>query len=149
MTPHISIITLGVKDVAASTEFYEKLGFPVEPSGKITFITTSPTSKLALYGLQDLAQDAGVEAQTGSFSGITLAHNVVSKEQVDAVIEEARNIGARITDEPHEREWGGYSGYFQDPDGYLWEIGFNPFDPEIAVDEGKPREKQSSTDPNS
>lgn len=135
MKSHISIVTLGVKDLKRSTDFYEKLGFLVERSESITFITTSPISKLALYRSEDLAKDANVSVKTGEFSGVTLAHNVISKEQVDAVIKEARSVGAVITDQPQERVWGGYSGYFKDPDGYLWEIAYNPFDPEIAVDE--------------
>lgn len=135
MKPHISIITLGVKNVETATAFYEKLGFPVERNGAITFISTSPITKMALYGLEDLAEDAGVSTQTEAFSGVTLAHNVPSKEQVDKVMAEAKSVGAKITDQPRERDWGGYSGYFKDPDGYLWEIAFNPYSPEIAVDE--------------
>ena len=137
MKPHISIITLGVNNLKKSTDFYEKLGFPVERSESITFISTSPISKLALYGLEDLAHDANISVNKSGFSGITLAHNVVSKQQVEQVIAEARLVGAEITDEPREREWGGYSGYFKDIDGYLWEIAYNPYDPEIAVDESK------------
>lgn len=134
MKPHLSLITLGVKDVQRATEFYTKLGFPTEPSDEITFIKL-PTVWLSLYGLDALAQDANVDSTRSGFSGMTLAHNVLSEKQVDEVIEEVRKLGAKITDEPQKKEWGGYSGYFQDTDGYLWEVAYNPFSPEIAVDE--------------
>ena len=91
--------------------------------------------RMALYGLDDMVKESGVSTNTGDFSGITLAHNVISKEQVDSVIEEARLKDVEIIDEPQERHWGGYSGYFKDIDGYLWEVAYNPFSPEIAVDE--------------
>lgn len=134
MKPHLSLITLGVKDLNKSVDFYMKLGFPVEVTGDIAFIKL-PTIWLALYGLEALAQDAGVANKKGEFAGITLAHNVISEAQVDQVIEEVRGLGATIVDEPHKREWGGYSGYFADPDGYLWEVAYNPYSPEIAIDE--------------
>lgn len=134
MKPHISIITLGVKSVKDSTAFYKSLGLPTTESDAITFIKM-PTVWMALYGLEDLAKDAGLPVDKCGFSGVTLAHNVLSREQVDKVIDEAKSIGAKVCDSPKEREWGGYSGYFKDPDGYLWEIAFNPYSPEIAIDE--------------
>lgn len=133
MKPHISIITLGVSDLARATDFYAKLGFPAKQTDNITFMEM-PSVWLALYPLEDLAEDAGVSVARSGFSGVTLSHNVGSEKQVDMVIEEVRSIGAKIVDEPHKREWGGYSGYFQDPDGYLWEVAFNPYSPEIAVE---------------
>ncbi|NCS97336.1 MAG: VOC family protein [Candidatus Pacebacteria bacterium] len=135
MNSHISLITLGVKDVEKATLFYEKLGFLVKRSDGITFISTSQTMMLSLFSFESLAAEAGVSPQRGQFSGMTLAHNVISTEQVDSVIEEARAVGAEITAEPVARAWGGYSGYFKDIDGYVWEVAFNPFSPEVAVDE--------------
>jgi uncharacterized protein len=134
MKPHISLITLGVADVKVSTDFYQKIGFPVEPTGDITFIKTSGVW-LSLYGFNSLAEDAAAPAERSGFAGVTLAHNVISEAQVNQVIEEVRRAGATIVDEPHKREWGGYSGYFADPDGYRWEVAYNPFSPEVAVDE--------------
>lgn len=135
MKPHISIVTLGVQDVKKSSQFYERLGFPVERNGAITFMAVSQNMKLALFGLEDLAKEVGVSVKTGVFSGVTLAHNVISKAQVDMVMDEVARAGAEITALPQDRDWGGYSGYFKDSDGYLWEVAYNPYSPEIAVDE--------------
>lgn len=134
MKPHISLITLGVKNVQESTEFYNKIGFPIDATGDITFIKM-PNIWLALFGLEDLAKDANVASERNGFPGFTIAHNVISEEQVNSVINELREKGVEIVDEPHKRDWGGYSGYFKDLDGYLWEVAYNPFSPEIAVDE--------------
>lgn len=133
MKPHISLITLGVRDVKTSADFYQKIGFPVEVTGDIAFMKL-PSVWLALYPVNELAKDAGIPNDKVGFAGITLAHNVRSKEQVDTVFEDLKKLGVKITDPPHEREWGGYSGYFADADGYLWEVAFNPFSPEIAVE---------------
>ncbi len=127
MEPRISIITLGVSDLKKSTEFYQKLGLPLQPgNNEISFFELQGT-KLALFPRDLLAKDAKVENMGGGFSGITLAHNVKSKEEVKRVLEEAKKTGAEITKEPEDTDWGGYSGYFKDPDGYLWEVAFNPF----------------------
>jgi uncharacterized protein len=134
MKPHISLITLGVKNLQKSTQFYQSIGFPTETTGDITFIKMASVW-LALYPLDELASDAGVANDKQGFAGMTLAHNVVSKEQVDQVFAELKQRKVTISDEPHQREWGGYSGYFADPDGYLWEVAFNPFAPQIAVNE--------------
>ena len=134
MKAHISIITLGVKDVAKASQFYEKIGFEITRMADIAFIKTKGTW-LSLYALESLAKDAAIEFPAKPRPTITLAHNVISKEQVDQVMHEIAEAGATVTDQPHEREWGGYSGYFQDLDGYLWEVAYNPYDPEIAVDE--------------
>lgn len=131
MEPRISIITLGVRDLDKSTDFYSKLGFPTEGTGDITFCKLHGTW-LSLYPRTELARDAGVKNDGKGFSGVTIAHNVSTTEEVDKIIELAREVGAIITDEPHKRDWGGYSGYFQDPDGYLWEIAYNPFSPELT-----------------
>jgi len=82
---------------------------------------------LALYPKDKLAEDAGVPDDGTGFSGITLAHNVKTKEEVDEIIERLRRAGVKITIEPRDTFWGGYDAYFQDPDGYLWEIAWNPF----------------------
>jgi predicted lactoylglutathione lyase len=134
MKSHISLITLGVKDLEKSTSFYKTIGFPVEVADDITFIKM-PNLWMSLYPLHKLADDAGVENNKSGFSGITLAHNVLSKDQVDSVFKELQKCEVNIIDKPHEREWGGYSGYFSDVDGYVWEVAFNPYSPEIAVDE--------------
>ncbi len=134
MKPHISLITLGVQNLDTSTNFYRDLGFPVETSGDITFIKM-PNIWLSLYPISELAKDASVSGERSGFAGFTLAHNVVTQEQVDTVFSQLRSLNVTIVDEPHPREWGGYSGYFQDPDGYLGEVAFNPFSPEIAVNE--------------
>jgi len=128
LKPRISLITLGVTDLERSTRFYrDGLGLPMydfEGEG-VAFFTTA-TTWLGLYPIDALAEDAGVSPARDGFSGMTLAHNVGSKEEVDAVLEEAVNAGAVITKPAEEKDWGGYSGYFSDPDGYLWEVAWNP-----------------------
>ncbi len=128
MKPYISIITLGVSDLVQSTHFYTALGFPLESSSDQISFFQLVGIKLALYPKELLAQDAKVTSMGSGCSGITLAHNVSSKSDVDTIMTEARALGAVVTDPPHDREWGGYSGYFSDPDGYLWEIAWNPHD---------------------
>jgi hypothetical protein len=127
MKPKISIITLGVKDVAAARSFYGALGFPAEgrPSDDYAMFKLEGT-RLALFPREKLAEDAAVAAEGGGFPGFSLAHNVESKKRVDAVVEEASRLGARVTKKPQETFWGGYSGYFRDPDGFLWEVAWNP-----------------------
>lgn len=128
MEPRISIITLGVSNLQKSTEFYrDGLGLPEQKGNDgITFFELSGT-KLALFPKDKLARDANVKNVSTGFPGFTLAHNVSSKKKVDELMKKAEKIGAEITDPAHEREWGGYSGYFKDPDGYLWEIAYNPY----------------------
>lgn len=126
MEPRISIITLGVKDLQTSTQFYVALGFTPQPGNAgITFFELEGTW-LALFPLDELAKDAKVAANGNGFKGFTLAHNVVSKDEVDRIMKLAESVGAQITDPAHDRDWGGYSGYFADPDGFLWEIAWNP-----------------------
>lgn len=124
----ISLITLGVEDVARSTAFYEKLGWSKAEASQdaITFIQLKGTT-LALFARQSLAEDAHVENSVPGFSGIALAHNVTSERGVDAVYKFALSCGATPVKEPEKVFWGGYSGYFADPDGHLWEIAYNPF----------------------
>lgn|SRR5487761_2029935 len=127
MKPKISIVTLGVADLARSTVFYrDGLGLPVQGDFPgVTFFSLAGTW-LSLYPREDLAQDARVEAVGQGFCGITLAHNVASRAEVDAVMMQAEAAGGHITKPAQDTEWGGYSGYFADPDGYLWEIAWNP-----------------------
>ena len=127
MEPRISMITLGVSDLARATAFYrDGLGLP--PHGDfpgITFFKLRGTW-LALFPREELALDAQVATGGQGFSGITLAHNVGSRAEVDAVLSEAAKAGAQITKPAGDTDWGGYSGYFCDPDGTLWEVAWNP-----------------------
>jgi hypothetical protein len=133
----LSLITLGVKDVAASTRFYQALGFELSSAsvpGEVSFFRTAG-GLLGLYGADDLRLDAqaGPGAEPGVFRGVTLAVNVASPEVVDAGLATAEASGARIAKPAQATEWGGYHGYFADPDGHLWEIAHNPFWP-LRVD---------------
>ncbi|WP_019028325.1 VOC family protein [Colwellia piezophila] len=127
MNPHISIITLGVKNLKKSFEFYTALGFPSskKPEDGIIFFKTSGVC-LALYPLDELAKDVSpnLNSHRSGFSGITLAHNTRSKAEVDTVLALARSSGGNIEKTAQDVSWGGYSGYFSDPDGHLWEVAF-------------------------
>ncbi len=127
MKPRISMVTLGVRDLAASIEFYEKgLGLPrMESPPEVAFFTLNGTW-LGLYGREALAADAQVSAHGNGFEGITLAHNVSSEQEVDAVVAQAIAAGGSLIKQPQKVFWGGYSGYFADPDGHLWEVAYNP-----------------------
>lgn len=127
MKPHISMITLGVRDLAASVKFYEEgLGFPrMESPPEVAFFTLNGTW-LGLYGREALARDALVSAEGYGFESFSLAHNVHSEAAVDEVINQAVEAGAVLVKKPQKVFWGGYSGYFKDPDGHLWEIAHNP-----------------------
>ncbi len=128
--PRISLITLGVEDVARATAFYERLGWRKSPASQksVTFIKLKGTV-LGLFGRSDLAHDAGVENTPPGFSGVTLAHNFSSEAEVDAAYAFALSCGAKPVKTPVKVFWGGYSGYFADPDGHLWELAFNPYAP--------------------
>lgn len=135
MEPRISIITLGVADLERSLCFYrDGLGFPTSRTAEqgIIFFQTAGTC-LALYPYAALANDVGprfAEKSSGErpkFTGITLAHNVREKEEVDRLLQQAERAGAKIEKPAAATEWGGYSGYFSDPDGYLWEIAWGAF----------------------
>ncbi|HHP7237889.1 VOC family protein [Longibacter sp.] len=130
MEPRISIITLGVSDLQRAVDFYQDgLELPrYEWDGDIAFFETSATW-LALFPRDALAEDAGVPPRGSGFSGVTLAHIVRSRDAVDALMEQAMAAGARCVKPPEEKSWGGYSGYFADPDEYLWEIAWNPYFP--------------------
>jgi catechol 2,3-dioxygenase-like lactoylglutathione lyase family enzyme len=128
MEPRISIITLGVADLERSYRFYhEGLGLPTpkSPEDGIIFFQTGGTC-LALYPLEALAEDISPThpAERGPFPGITLAHNTRTKEEVDALLAQAEKHGAVIEKPAQDTFWGGYSGYFSDPDGYLWEVAY-------------------------
>ncbi|MBW6391098.1 MULTISPECIES: VOC family protein [Halomonadaceae] len=128
MKPRISMITLGVRDLAASIRFYEQgLGLPrMESPPEVAFFTLNGTW-LGLYGREALAEDAGVSAEGSGFAGIALAHNLASEAEVDELLEQAVAAGATLVKPGQKVFWGGYSGYFADPDGYLWEVAHNPF----------------------
>jgi catechol 2,3-dioxygenase-like lactoylglutathione lyase family enzyme len=127
----ISLITLGVADVARSTEFYARLGWTKSSASNdhVTFVQLKGTA-LGLFSRASLAEDAHVEDTPPGFSGVTLAYNVSSEIGVDAVVKFAVSCGARLVKSPEKVFWGGYSGYVADPDGHLWEIAFNPFFPQ-------------------
>jgi catechol 2,3-dioxygenase-like lactoylglutathione lyase family enzyme len=127
MEARISIITLGVIDLNTSIRFYrDGLGLPLrEGSDGIAFFELKGTW-LALFPRAALAADANVPVQGEGFPGFTLAHNVGSKEEVDRVLQQAQHAGAFLTKPAADTDWGGYSGYFQDLDGYLWEVAWNP-----------------------
>jgi catechol 2,3-dioxygenase-like lactoylglutathione lyase family enzyme len=127
MKPRISMITLGVSDVARAARFYEEgLGLPRMPSPPVVAFFTLNGSWLGLYGRADLAADAGVDAAGEGFAGFALAHNVDSEAAVDALMAQATAAGARIVRAARKTDWGGYAGYFADPDGHLWEVAHNP-----------------------
>lgn len=128
MKPRISMITLGVDDLPRAVRFYEQgLGFPrMDSPPEVAFFTLNG-SWLGLYGRKDLAEDAQVASQSSGFPGFSLAHNVHSDAEVDAVLAQAAAAGAVITKPAEKTSWGGYAGYFADPEGYLWEIAHNPF----------------------
>jgi hypothetical protein len=130
--PRISLVTLGVTDLERATRFYrDVLKLPqLQTPPEITFFELGRTW-LALYPRHLLAADAGVSAEGGGFPGFTLAHNVRSPEEVDAVLAEAMKGGARLVRTGHRADWGGYTGYFADPDGFLWEVAWNPQFPHV------------------
>jgi len=130
MQPRLSLVTLGVADVARSRAFYERLGFVASSASNpnVTFFQAGGTV-LALFGWSALAQDATVPEQGSGFRGVTLAHNVATKDEVAAVLAEAVAAGATLVKPAQDVFWGGHCGYFADPDGHLWEVAWNPFAP--------------------
>lgn len=134
MKPRITVITIGVDDLARSLRFYSQgLGLATEgiigqefEHGAVAFFDLQAGLKLAIWPRQSLAYDAGLPLSAPSPTEFTLGHNVSSRAEVDAVMEQARKAGAVIVKPAQATFWGGYSGYFQDPDNHLWEIVWNP-----------------------
>ncbi len=134
MKPRITVITLGVEDLEVSLRFYrDGLGFPTQgiigqefEHGAVVFIDMQPGLRLALWPRASIALDAGIAIGSSNPTEMTLGHNVSSKAEVDAVMTQAATAGATIVKPAHDTFWGGYSGYFQDPDGHLWEVVWNP-----------------------
>jgi catechol 2,3-dioxygenase-like lactoylglutathione lyase family enzyme len=132
MEPRLSLVTLGVADLARAAAFYrDGLGWPQAATGgdEVAFFHTGG-AVLALYPRAHLAADAGLSPDAGGgFGGITLAHNVRERGEVDAVLAQAARAGAAILKPGHDAVWGGYTGYFADPDGHVWEVAWNPHFP--------------------
>lgn len=130
MKAKISLVTLGVANLDRSVQFYrDGLGFKTHnfTEGDDMVMFKLEGSWLGLYPKKMLAADAGISAEGTGFGGITLAHNAGSKREVDEVFQTAVSVGAKAIKQPQDVFWGGYSGYFADPDGYLWEVAYNPF----------------------
>jgi catechol 2,3-dioxygenase-like lactoylglutathione lyase family enzyme len=139
--PRVSLVTLGVSDVARATAFYESLGWPRSPAsvdGEVSFFRTAG-ALLALWGRDELAADAQLPQPPAepAFRGVSLAINLETPQEVDRAFEQVRTAGGEIVKAPQRAEWGGYVGYFRDLDGHLWEIAHNPGWP-IGAD-GVPR----------
>jgi len=134
MKSRISVITLGVDNLEKSLKFYrDGLGLPTEgivgkefEHGAVAFFDFQSGLRLALWNRKDIAHDTKINKIESSPTEFTIGHNVESKEEVDKVMEQATKAGAIITVPSHDTFWGGYSGYFQDPDGHLWEVVWNP-----------------------
>ncbi len=134
MRPRIKVLTLGVGDLEKSLVFYrDGMGLPTPgiigtefQDGAVVFFDLNDDLILALYPKTALAKDAKVPVSPPSPAEFSIGHNVKSKQEVDAVMKQAEKAGAKITGPAHDRFWGGYSGYFQDLDGHLWEIAWNP-----------------------
>jgi uncharacterized glyoxalase superfamily protein PhnB len=126
--PRLTVVTLGVQDLARARTFYcDGLGFRASKASNesIVFLDAGG-AVLALYRRKLLAVDANVASEGTGFGGVTLAHNVGSTKAVDAAFERAKKAGATVLKAPQQAFWGGYSGYFADPDGHPWEVAYNP-----------------------
>ena len=133
MQRHIHVITLGVADLERSLAFYRALGFESEgiigtefPGGAVALFNLEGGLTLSLYGRDDLEADANATFDAPGRGEFSIGHLVASHDDVDAVLQEAVAAGATLTEEPHDRPWRIYSGYFRDPDGHLWEVIWNP-----------------------
>ena len=133
MKPRISVLTIGVNDLEESMRFYRGLGLETEgivgtefERGAVVFFHLNGGLTLALYPRRDIAWDATVPLGPPSATEFTIAHNVGSKGEVDVVMKQAKDTGAKIVKPAQDTFWGGYAGYFQDPNGHLWEVAWNP-----------------------
>jgi uncharacterized protein len=134
MKPRITVLTLGVSDLEKSLALYrDGLGLPTEgivgqqfEYGAVAFFTLQNGLMLALWPRTSIARDSGLSLQPPSATEFTIGHNVGSRAEVDAVMDQARRAGAKIVKAAGETFWGGYAGYFQDPDGHMWEVAWNP-----------------------
>jgi hypothetical protein len=127
MRQRVTAITLGVADLGRSLRFYEALGWRRGNDHAEVVFFQLQGAVLSLFARKSLAEDARVSPDGSGFSGITLAYNTASKAEVDAILAEAKAAGGRILKSAEDVFWGGYSGYFADPDGHLWEVAYNPF----------------------
>ena len=128
LQPYMSMITLGVDNMPAAIKFYEEgLGFPRMESPPTVAFFTLEGAWLGLFGRKELAEDANVPFEPAGFNSVAIAHNVGSPEDVDTVLGKAVAAGATLTKAGQKVFWGGYSGYFRDPEGHLWEVAHNPF----------------------
>ena len=126
MDQRISIITVGVRDLGRSRSFYEALGWRGQEVEETVFFQTGGQA-VVLWGRDKVAADAGLDDDgTSTFGGIALAHNVASRAEVDRIVDAAARAGAEVTKAPVETFYGGYAGFFRDPDGHVWEIAHNP-----------------------
>lgn len=130
MKQTVSFITLGVGDLARSRRFYQALGWRESSSSQeaVAFFQAGSIA-FALYGREALAEDAGVPSAGSGFAGFSLAHNVASEGEVNSTLDEAVAAGGKLVLAGEKAPWGGFRGYFADPDGFLWEVCFNPFFP--------------------
>lgn len=134
MKPRISVLTLGVADLNRSLRFYrDGLGFRTDgivgtelEHGAVAFFDVEPGFRLALWPRESIAHDAGIRLDAPSATEFTIGHNVASRDEVDRVMRDVEAVGATIVKQAHETFWGGYAGYFGDPDGHLWEVVWNP-----------------------
>jgi predicted lactoylglutathione lyase len=126
MDQRVSLITLGVADLGRSRTFYEQLGWHGQEAEETVFFQAGGQA-VVLWGRAKVAADAGiVDDGTARFGGIVLAHNVASREEVDRVVAAAATAGGEVTKQPTETFYGGYAGFFRDPDGHVWEVAHNP-----------------------